>query len=185
MSLKYALLGFLNYGSMTGYELKRHIDESTQNLWHASLSQIYPMLQKLEREGLVSSTEMPQSNKPDRKYYQIEAPGRAAFRKWLEESDLELVRQKNINLLKLFFAGSLPKPQLLHNLQTQLNLHRQRLAYYQQETREYIAEIVGGTEAQKEAIMWKALHNLGVEIEKATIRWLERTIKIVEAEFDE
>ena len=185
MSLKYTLLGFLNYGEMTGYELKRHLDISTQNMWYASLSQIYPTLQRLEQEEWISSRDAPQEGKPDRKYYKLEKPGREALHNWLHQLDAVLPRQKNINLLKLFFSGSLPKSRILHLLESELDLHLQKLTSYEKETSAYIAEIVGRSEHKREAVMWDAVRRLGIEREKTTIRWLEDTIKLVEGTYDE
>ena len=51
--LKYALLGFLHYGPMSGYELKRRMDNSITHFWHAKLSQIYTTLKDLQAGGLV------------------------------------------------------------------------------------------------------------------------------------
>ena len=51
--LKFALLGFLNYTPMTGYELEGWINASTGNFWHAELSQIYKTLKQLEKSGEV------------------------------------------------------------------------------------------------------------------------------------
>ncbi len=42
--LKFILLGPLDYGPMSGYELEGWINASTGNLWHANLSQIYTTL---------------------------------------------------------------------------------------------------------------------------------------------
>ena len=47
MSLKHALLGFLSYAPMTGYDLKRYFDQSIHHFWNANLSQIYPRLMKV------------------------------------------------------------------------------------------------------------------------------------------
>ena len=69
MSLKHTLLGFLNYAPMTGYDLKKHIDNSTQFFWHAKLGQIYPTLKRLDEDGLTESEIMPQEGKPDKKFY--------------------------------------------------------------------------------------------------------------------
>ncbi|MFN8376037.1 MAG: PadR family transcriptional regulator [Anaerolineae bacterium] len=48
--LKYTLLGFLSYMSLTGYELESYMAETTAYFWHAKLSQIYATLKKLEEE---------------------------------------------------------------------------------------------------------------------------------------
>src|SRR3989442_212646 len=56
MSLKHALLGFINYGPMTGYELKKFFNTSVAHFWNAELSQIYPALKAMESDGLVEIT---------------------------------------------------------------------------------------------------------------------------------
>ena len=109
MSLKYTLLGFLNYGAMTGYDIKTHMDNSTQFFWHAKLSQIYPALKRMEEDAWVESTIMPQEGKPDKKYYEITDKGRAALMDWLDEFPSELVPHKQPELLKIFFAGAMEK----------------------------------------------------------------------------
>ena len=50
--LKYAILGFLSYTPMTGYDIKLRMDRSTSHFWHAKLSQIYTTLKSLEEEQL-------------------------------------------------------------------------------------------------------------------------------------
>ena len=53
MSLRHAVLGMLASQPGTGYELTQWFDRSLSHAWHASHSQIYPELAKLEAEGLV------------------------------------------------------------------------------------------------------------------------------------
>lgn len=53
MSLKHALLGVLDVLPMTGSELKQFLDVSTGWMWSARHSQIYPLLARLEKEGLI------------------------------------------------------------------------------------------------------------------------------------
>src|SRR5437588_126747 len=83
MSLKHALLGFLNYGPMTGYELKKFFDTSVAHFWNAELSQIYPSLKQLESEGLVEMQVDVQEDRPNRKVYSITEDGRNELVEWL------------------------------------------------------------------------------------------------------
>ena len=76
MSLKHALLGFINYGPMTGYELKKFFDTSVAHFWNAELSQIYPALKAMESEGLVEMKVEVQDDRPNRKVYSITENGR-------------------------------------------------------------------------------------------------------------
>ena len=53
MSLQHGVLGFLNYGSMSGYDLAKAFSSSVQFFWNAQNSQIYLVLDKLEKQGFV------------------------------------------------------------------------------------------------------------------------------------
>ncbi|MDP4093936.1 MAG: PadR family transcriptional regulator, partial [Bacillota bacterium] len=85
MSLKHALLGFLNYQSMTGYQLKKHFDESVSNFWSVSLSQIYPTLNQMSEQGLLTVEVIQQDTAPNAKVYQITDSGKEELLKWLAE----------------------------------------------------------------------------------------------------
>ncbi len=52
MSVRYAISGLLARHPSTGYELTQTFDRSLRTSWHASHSQIYPELGKLESAGL-------------------------------------------------------------------------------------------------------------------------------------
>ncbi len=182
MSLKHTLLGFLNYGPMTGYDLKKHMDNSTQFFWHARLSQIYPALKKLAEEGLAEATVVPQEGKPDKKVYLITEAGRAALMDWLAEPIDELSPTKDPTLLKLFFSGSLDKETVLAQLHRQLALHRAQLVLYQQDTAAYLEQIVAETGLAREGVLWELARQFGEGYERAYVHWLEQAIEVVEQE---
>ncbi len=179
MSLKYTLLGFLNYGPMTGYELKKHIDNSTQFFWHARLSQIYPTLKRLDEDGWTISKVMPQEGKPDKKYYAITEQGRAALLPWLDEFSSEIAPNKQPELLRIFFAGALEKESILTHLRYQLALHRAQLRKYQTETAAYLENIIAETGLEREGVLWELTRQLGEDHERMYIAWLEQAIKII------
>jgi hypothetical protein len=54
MALPHAILGFLDYGPMSGYDLKKFFDQSVAHFWSATQSHIYKALENLEQTGLVS-----------------------------------------------------------------------------------------------------------------------------------
>jgi len=182
MSLKHTLLAFLNYGPLTGYELKRHIDNSTQFFWHAALSQIYPTLKAMEGEGLIEFEVKPQEGKPDKKIYSITKAGRGALMDWLAEPMNKLLPVKRPALLKLFFSGTLDKGTILDHFQRQLDLHRAQLVHYEQETSAYIEQIIAETGLVREGVLWELTRQFGEEHERAYIRWLEEAIETIEQE---
>ena len=103
----YVILGLLNHEDLTGYDIKKRIDQALSFFWEAGFGQIYPSLKLLEREGLVEKRTEKQENRPNRLIYSITARGRNELRKWLAiPVEKEHVRYEI--LLKIFFGGVLP-----------------------------------------------------------------------------
>ncbi len=128
--LKYAILGFLGYGPMTGYDIKQRMDRSTTHFWHAKLSQIYTTLTSLEQGGFVTSSIKEQSGKPDKRLYLLTEKGQADFIAWLNEPYTEYSPKKETLVLKMFFAAKMERTAALTQLQIQLDVHKKQLAYY-------------------------------------------------------
>lgn len=84
MSLKHILLGLLDKPH-SGYDLKKMFDQSLRNFWRAELSQIYPLLQRMEDEGLLSSRASESAIGPTRREYRRTARGRRELLGWLDE----------------------------------------------------------------------------------------------------
>lgn len=82
MSLPHILLGLLKE-PQAGYDLKKKFGKSLQHFWHAELSQIYPTLQRLERDGMVKSRAAEGRAGPPRKEYRRTAKGRRELLRWL------------------------------------------------------------------------------------------------------
>jgi DNA-binding PadR family transcriptional regulator len=100
MSLRHAVLGLLSLQPSTGYELTQRFDRSLTNAWHASHSQIYPELAKLEAEGLA---EVVAEGARRSRTWAATAAGRAELRRWMTEA--EPVRaQRNETALRWFLV---------------------------------------------------------------------------------
>lgn len=181
MSLSHALLGFLNLGPMTGYDLKKRLDESTQAFWHAGLNQIYPTLKSLVNMNLVESEVEVREGKPNRRVYRITEDGQAELLDWLAEPVHEVQPRKNVALLKLFFSGYLQKNQILLHLHTQLDLHQRELRRYRTEVAPLIADVVNTTGREREGVMWELVRQRGEADERVYVEWLQHAIQTVEA----
>lgn len=127
----YIVLGLLGqYGSGTSYDLKRWADESVGYFWTFPRSQLYAEPQRLVGLGLLQETQEDSGRR--KRTYSITQAGRSALAHWLSRP-AGFPELRDAGLLKLFFAGQGP-PQLLSQLaQEQLNLHRARLAEYEQQ----------------------------------------------------
>ena len=71
MSLEHAILGFLNYRPLSGYDLKKVFDNSVRHFWPADQSQIYRTLAKLAEWEHVEQEIVRGLDRPDRKEYRI------------------------------------------------------------------------------------------------------------------
>jgi DNA-binding PadR family transcriptional regulator len=100
---RYTVLGALTHGPMSGYDIKKFIEGTTNNFWRESYGQIYPTLKQLTAEGLVTRSRVQQEGKPDRYVYTLADEGREELREWLlEPAESEVPRVEL--LLKLFFG---------------------------------------------------------------------------------
>ena len=112
MSLEHAILGFLDYGPFTGYDLKKVFDTSVQHFWPADQSQIYRTLARLAKRGWAEVEVVPQENRPNRKAYHITETGREELRRWLT-AFLPMEQVRHASLIQIFFAGQLSDEEIL------------------------------------------------------------------------
>lgn len=100
---KYAVLGMLSIGPMSGYDIKKLIAETVGHVWSESYGQVYPALRELVEEGLATVATEQQAGKPARKVYTITDAGLAALRRWVAGPIAPRPRRNEL-LLKLFFG---------------------------------------------------------------------------------
>ena len=81
--LKHGILGLLNYGDMTGYEIREVFNKSLNFFWQAQSSQIYRELRTLEKNGWITITTVEQSEKPNKNVCSITESGRTELLSWL------------------------------------------------------------------------------------------------------
>ncbi len=118
MSLRHGILGLLKNAPLTGYHLKKLFDRTLNNVWTASLSQIYRELNALEKDGLVSSRVLLQDDRPDKREYAITGSGRQAFSSWLLKTPGAFVSPKrDAFMLRLFFAADMGAGHVREQLQ--------------------------------------------------------------------
>ena len=180
MSLKHALLGFLSYQPMTGYDLKQHFDRSIYYFWNAKLSQIYPTLSKMKDEGWLTMEVEHQEDRPNRKVYHVTEAGREELRRWLREPTA-VAPVRDAFLIKIFFGGQLDKGEALSQLRHHLALHQEQLAAYQETVRETIRQNVEATGLELEGFFWGLTLDRGIKYEQGWIEWCQETIAKIEA----
>jgi DNA-binding PadR family transcriptional regulator len=109
MNVRTICLAILYEGEATGYEIRKLSVEGEYSIFvDASFGAIYPALQKLEADRLVTSRVEQQVRKPAKKVYAITAMGRRAFIDSLFE-DLGRDEFRSEFLLFARFAAELPR----------------------------------------------------------------------------
>lgn len=107
MDVRTLCLGVLALGSASGYEIKKRLEGPFQHFYDASFGSIYPALNRLLQERLVSCAHEAQSNRPDKKVYALTPEGRFELvRELSAEPGPDRLRSEF--LVTMMFADLLP-----------------------------------------------------------------------------
>ncbi|AOT69617.1 PadR family transcriptional regulator [Geosporobacter ferrireducens] len=113
--IKFVILGFLMHKELTGYDIKQIMIHSTSNFMNASFGSIYPALDRLEKDGLITATKIIEKGKY-KKVYAIHETGKEVFIQWLEEP-MDFMKSYEDILAKIFFYGHLPKEKAIRHIE--------------------------------------------------------------------
>ena len=113
-----SVLGLLARAPQSGYDLKKAVDRSVGYFWGPAKSQIYAVLPSLVEAGYATSRTVAQQRRPDKQVYRITGAGRAALRKWIEETPDPPTPGRNPLLLKIFFGEYASAEILLEQVRT-------------------------------------------------------------------
>jgi DNA-binding PadR family transcriptional regulator len=122
MPLQHAVLALLAAKPAHGYELRTSFEEAVGDQWGGmNIGHLYQVLDRLARDGLITSERQPQPVKPDRVMHQLTPAGRAELDRWLSEPSVRQRGYRDDFFLKVMAAARLGDPDAL----TQI-LRRQR-----------------------------------------------------------
>jgi DNA-binding PadR family transcriptional regulator len=120
-------LGVLTLGDATGYEIRKLFEEGPfQHFTDAGFGSIYPALNKLHGEGLVTCEEQSQSGRPDKKIYSITGEGRASFARAIRKAPGPDKFRSDF-LLSLFFEHFLPRDLVAGAVDQHIDRYREKL----------------------------------------------------------
>jgi DNA-binding PadR family transcriptional regulator len=125
LSPEYVLLGLLAQKAAHGYDLHRHLTADLGQMWHISLSQVYNILNRLEAQGFIASSEQTQGNAPTRRHFRLTAAGRRRFEAWLNTPTECSGRAIRIEFLsRLYFARAISLSVAEHLIEQQIEKTR-------------------------------------------------------------
>lgn len=124
--LDFIIMGMVFYEALTGYDIKKHIEDGIGIFYKASYGSLYPSLKKLTDKGHLIMSEQPQGGR-QKKYYQITEQGKAAFLAWLSTP---MENDSDNHLAKIFFFDRLPA-----------DIRNQQLQEYELKNRIYLRKL--------------------------------------------
>jgi len=131
MDVRTVCLGVLTLGDATGYEIRKMFEDGPfQYFTDAGFGSIYPALNKLHAEGLVTCEQQSQSGRPDKKIYSITEQGRDAFARGIHKKPGHDKIRSDF-LFALFFEHLLPRELIAEAVDDQIEWYRSRLEHMQ------------------------------------------------------
>ena len=174
MPLSHAILAFLEFQPMSGYDLKKFIDQSVNHFWSATQSHIYKELENLEKKGMTQVELIPQEGKPNRKEYRITDAGRAELRNWLVTPiPLDPVRQAW--LIQIFFSHFSTNEEIAALIETRMNEIREKLKTYRGDAQAAIEENARRIGVERARELWQITLDYGIDYYESELAWLEKT----------
>jgi len=172
LSLEHAILGFLKYHPLSGYDLKSIFDQSVKHFWSADQSQIYRTLSKLGEQGWATMEVLEQDDRPDRKIYRITNEGGEELHRWLNEQ-LPEKPERLAKLIQIFFAGHLSDEEAITLFERladdcRKSLSNLQLVYQKGTQGESCKEV-----PPRDSFFWMLTCEYGIEMTMSSLKWLE------------
>lgn len=168
---RFAVLGFLEMGPRTGYDIKQFVEQHLSHFWNESYRWIYTTLDQLEADGLATARAEERGDR-ERVVYRITKKGQRALQDWLAEPARPLKLRDEMLLKVLFSHGAPARLGVQHVKRHQaamLERHDQLTA---------LEQGLSGTELDAATRQHLALAlDLSRRVTAAHLRWCEETLK--------
>lgn len=169
MSLRYAILGMLSHGSLSGYDMKKFFRRNVGLLWNANFSQVYSQLHQLEREGLAKKAGVIQDGVPNKKVYSLTPKGQEELKAWLAGA-LGSPEYRDEFQLKFFFSHLLEHERLRQQLMEMRAFIQGRL--------ESLENVTASQKRNLTPIAFQGAR-YGVHYYRAYLDWIDETMDLL------
>lgn len=172
---QFAILGMLALlKKCSGYDLKKHMESSTQYFWKETFSSIYPLLEELEKQELIEKVDTPTKNDRKRNVYTLTPVGKKALKHWLGLPP-ETMQLRNELLLKLFFGDLVSLETNIEHLETYKKEIAARLASFKD-----IKKNLQITDSLKSLYGLITLDH-GIRQASSLLEWCDNSIKLLKS----
>jgi PadR family transcriptional regulator AphA len=169
MSLRHAVLGLLAVEPATGYDLAQRFDRSLANAWHASHSQIYPELARLQDAGMV---EVVGEGARRSRTWAVTSEGREELRRWMTETEPNR-SQRNETAVRWFLLS------VISPADQRVALERE-LAFSEEEI-ERLQELAERLDAVPHPQAFRSTVELGLRLTSVMRDWLTEQLSTLDA----
>ncbi len=113
LTMDFILLGIIQQKPTHAYDLYRTLtgSEELKTLWTFRQSRLYAVLDKIEKNGLISTSIDQESSLPVRKICTLTAEGESVFENWLHNPVEHMNEIRSDFLGKLYFLKDRPEPE--------------------------------------------------------------------------
>lgn len=168
---RYAVMGLLSMGPMSGYDIKKKFEKIASNFWNESYGQIYPILKRLKLEGMATRTTQRQTGKPDRHIYQLTPEGHEELKDWLLEPVQQHVGRHEI-LLKLFFGSMNTVAENMQQVKHFKAIHENEL----QELKSIRTRMKADSQGNPQLPYWLMTVRYGELVNEALLKWTREVL---------
>ena len=168
---RFAVLGILSYGPMSGYDIKKFYEKSVAGFWSESYGQIYPILKRLAEEGLATKSIQKQEGKPDRHIYAITEKGRRDLQRWLVVPTGRHIGRHEA-LLKLMFGKQISVADNIVQIKRLRDRQRKELKEVEELKERFKNEEVDDPNMP----FWQLAFSYGEHVNRAYIKWAEEAL---------
>jgi DNA-binding PadR family transcriptional regulator len=107
VALHHSVLALLADGPSHGYEVRARFDALVGDAWGpVNIGQVYQVLDRLSRDGLVTGDHVPQQGRPDRTVYRLTEAGRAELESWVTTASVPRRGYRDEFFLKLLAVSA-------------------------------------------------------------------------------
>lgn len=165
---RYSVLGMLSLGVHTGYDIKKYTEDVLSHFWRESYGNLYPVLKKLESEGLATHTTEFTEGRPPRQVYSVTEAGQQELDDWMQRS-VEWEPPRHELLLKLLLSSRAPAfVATRHVLALRSQLMESRRAQEQAARK--------GPDSPEEARRFRLTLRFGELVNEAMLTWCDEAL---------
>jgi PadR family transcriptional regulator, regulatory protein AphA len=178
MPLEHAILAFIEFEPMSGYDLKKFFDASVAHFWSATQSHIYKSLEGLEKKGWAEARTIQQEGKPNRKEYQITNEGRTELRRWLV-TPLPMEPVREACLVQIFFSHFSTNEEIAALFEIRMKQIKEQIHTLRTVAQAAIDENAKKVGIERARQLWQITLDYGINYYEFELAWHEKTLETI------